>query len=428
MPSNLQDTVAAATAARERQYRQAMIRKSRDTLAPWRRLLLAAVTAYYLFKVFFRQLYPWGGSVVWPGRQAYGSIDTTNTEALGQQRVLKIFDNAANDDNATSRKSRIKGTETIVVDPTAKGTIYAMTEEAKLIRVSNVANDSYGNTATATIEVVHDLGNGRPLGGAFTADGQTLWIADAALGLMRLRNPTNPQSKVELVVSSVVTNDDDDDGSSSSKVSKLAYTNDVTIGPQTGKVYFTDASTVVPTRVKTRTWDTLYAAKVDMLRGVPSGRLLVYDPATDEVQVLATGLRFANGISVNGNDESYLLIGETFGMRIWKYHLKGPQAGEMEVLVSHLPGYVDGLSCSTTEGGGRQCFAVLQTLVVPIHKLLAAVPDFVDVWLRYVLLALPRSLAPVGTLVFRMYLLCEIFSFFSIHFFFMYAWHRKSIP
>ena len=78
-------------------------------------------------------------------------------------------------------------------------------------------------------------------------------------------------------------------------------------------------------------------------------------------------------------------------MRLLKYHLAGPKAGQMEPLVSNMPGYPDGLSCAPD---GR-CFAVMPSSIVPLHKLVAAVPDFIDVMLRYLVTALPRKLAPV---------------------------------
>ena len=206
-------------------------------------------------------------------------------------------------------------------------------------------------------------------------------------GLTRIRNPLDPQSKVELIANSVTL----PDGS----VSQLLYTNDLAVGPVSGKIYFTDSSTVVPSRVQTRTWDTMYGAKYDIFCARPTGRLLEYDPVADKVTVLASGFRFSNGLGVAG-DESYLIMNETGGFRIWKYHLKGSQKGEMEVIVSKMPGYPDGLSCSPSTG---QCFSVMPSSIVPLHKLTAKLPDFMDVLLRHLLLALPRKLAPVSVCV-----------------------------
>jgi sugar lactone lactonase YvrE len=87
-----------------------------------------------------------------------------------------------------------------------------------------------GVTITAKSKVVADLGMGRPLGGRFDAQG-TLYIADAHLGLTRLKNPGSGSSKVELVASRVFDQE---------QWTPILYANDVAVGPNTGMVYFTD--------------------------------------------------------------------------------------------------------------------------------------------------------------------------------------------
>ena len=340
-----------------------------------RRSILAAVAVYFLYKTFRKQLFPWGTPEPWPTRRQFTSVDTGNT-ALQEPGVITKISQRWSDNEAPS-ESLIQGVETVVIN---KGTIYGMTEEADLIQLRDLKTEEDGHMMAEAVRV-RSLGIGRPLGGEFDKDG-TLWIADAVLGLTRLKAPSDPHSKVELVADSVVLPD--------GTVSRLLYTNDLAVGPRTGKIYFTDSSTAVPTRVEHWTWDTLYASKYDAFRASATGRLLQYDPATDQVSILASGFHFANGISVNG-DESFLAMAETFGMRLWKYHLKGPKTGEMEVLVENLPGYPDGLSC-TTEG---RCFAVMPSSIVPLHRLVSAVPDFMDILLRHLVLSLPRQLAPV---------------------------------
>ena len=51
----------------------------------------------------------------------------------------------------------------------------------------------------------------------------------------------------------------------------------------------------------------MFASKLDMARGLSRGRLLEYDPSTDETMILMTGLRFPNGIAVS-KDESLLFM------------------------------------------------------------------------------------------------------------------------
>jgi len=82
-------------------------------------------------------------------------------------------------------------------------------------------------------------------------------------------------------------------------------------------------------------WDVMYPSKVEALRG-PSGRLLQYDPSTDEVNVLADGLYLANGVAV-GEDESYLVFVETFYSRVSKYYLSGEKKGTIEYVIDGYP-------------------------------------------------------------------------------------------
>ena len=125
------------------------------------------------------------------------------------------------------------GPETIVFGN--DGTMYTLTDEGFLVSFSEFEEKDDGITITATSTVVADLGMGRPLGGRFDAHG-TLYLADAHLGLTRLKNPGSAaagssSSKVELVASRVF-----DEG----KWTQIMYANDVAIGPTTGLVYFTD--------------------------------------------------------------------------------------------------------------------------------------------------------------------------------------------
>ena len=118
------------------------------------------------------------------------------------------------------------------------GKLYVLTEDGNLVRLNNskqkVSPSSHTPIQNVDTTLVVNLGPGRPLGGKFTYDGKTLYIADTLLGLVRVQNVENKksQSKVEIVASSVV----DKEGNES----RILYANDVDIGPVTGHVYFTD--------------------------------------------------------------------------------------------------------------------------------------------------------------------------------------------
>ena len=95
------------------------------------------------------------------------------------------------------------------------------------------------------------------------------------------------------------------------------------------------ASEIYPERLKDKTWDVMDASRLELLRG-PSGRLLQYDPSTDEVTVLARDLYFANGVAV-AEDESYLVFVETFYSRVTKLYLQGEKQGMTEYLIDGHP-------------------------------------------------------------------------------------------
>ena len=186
----------------------------------------------------------------------------------------------------------MKGPETILFGN--DGTLYALTEEGKLISLTDLqevevedvvdggeeSNNNSTTTTTTTTKpkakimtgkstLIADLGVGRPLGGKFhPKEKNTLYVADAHLGLIRLKlddtnggdkkknkkrnqkqqrkdqeeveataaaaavtTPTTIKNKVELIASRVY-----DQG----QWTQILYANDVVIGPKTGMVYFTD--------------------------------------------------------------------------------------------------------------------------------------------------------------------------------------------
>ena len=361
----------------------------------FRSVVLAICAVYFAQKTFRPLLLPWGpaGSVL-PIKWA--NIDFGNDLLqIKHGKTQKIY---AND------KNKMKGPETIVFGN--DGTLYILTEDGFLVQLTDMqTSKENGVIVNATATVVRDLGPGRPLGGKFVPESaatqsknkpqqqqqqqrNTLYIADTLLGLTRIQNVQDPKSKLEIVVRSVT----DEEGIES----PLRYTNDVAIGPKTGRVFFTDSTKIAPDQDhRTRKWDTLYASKMDLMRGEPTGRLLQYDPATDETTILARNLHFANGVAVD-KDETHVLVAETFGVHLHRYSL---QDATLTTVVSseQLPGYLDGVDCSwdtTNKNSGGKCYAVMISAIVPLHKLLNALPGPLSQFLRNVIMMLPRFLAP----------------------------------
>lgn len=327
----------------------------------------------HIFHCFLKkQIFPIGQPDVLE-RVQLASVDRSNRSLVGQTRRIVA---ATKKDDEHSQQPSFQGAETPVVDPKT-GNVYFVNEESFLVSLSNlqVGNDA-DRTSTMDAQVVRHLGSGRPLGGAIDGHGM-LYIADAVLGLLRIAL-TAKHPSLEIIASGVTL----PDGS----WSPLNYANDVCIGPKTGKIYFTDASDIRSDRTG-NTWDTLYASKVDLLRGRPAGRILSFDPKTQNVDVVATGIRFANGISVDKN-EQYLIVAETFGPRILKYELT---TGTTNVLIDtpDLPGYPDGVDCA-----GNKCYAAIPSSIVPLHRLVNALPGPMSVLLRGLVMALPRRFAP----------------------------------
>ncbi|KAF7805770.1 protein STRICTOSIDINE SYNTHASE-LIKE 3-like [Senna tora] len=153
---------------------------------------------------------------------------------------------------------------------------------------------------------------GRPLGLRFHKKTGDLYIADAYLGIMKV----GPEGGL---ATSLVTE---------AEGVPLRFTNDVDIDEE-GNVYFTDSSTKYPRR------NFIHL----VFSGDGSGRVLKYNPVTEETAVLARNVGFPNGISLS-KDGSFLVFCEGLIGRLRKFWLKGDKAGTSEVLAI-LPGFPD---------------------------------------------------------------------------------------
>ncbi|KAK6176541.1 hypothetical protein SNE40_014807 [Patella caerulea] len=103
-----------------------------------------------------------------------------------------------------------------------------------------------------------------------------------------------------------------------------------------GMIYFTDSSTK---------WDRRNY-RYEVIETNNLGRLIEYNPKTDEVKVLLDGLYLANGLAFSP-DESYLVIAEMSISKLTKYHLTGPLSGQSEVFTDNLPGYPDNVKLNS---------------------------------------------------------------------------------
>ena len=168
--------------------------------------------------------------------------------------------------------------------------------------------------------LVFAVTGGRPLGLDYR--GGFLYVANAHLGLQRVRQDGR-----------VVVLTDTFDGE------PIRYANDVAVAKD-GAVYFTDASTKFAAHSDGGTYN---ASVLDIIEHGSHGRVLKYDPFSNETTLVFDNLNFANGIAIS-NDQQYLLVNETGSYRVVRVWLEGPDAGTSEVILDNLPGFPDNIN------------------------------------------------------------------------------------
>ncbi|MEM7183675.1 MAG: SMP-30/gluconolactonase/LRE family protein [Spirochaetota bacterium] len=197
-------------------------------------------------------------------------------------------------------EGRLNGPESIAF---RNGFLYTGTADGWIVRVSPDGNvEKYAKT------------QGRVLGLQFAPTG-SLFACDAYRGLLEI----TPNRQVIVL-------------SNSANKQTFKFTEDLDISKQ-GIVYFTDASDTYNEK------DYLY----DLLEARPHGRLLAYNPTTRKTRVLQDKLYFANGVALS-QDESFLLVSETYRYRILRYWLQGEKKGQSEIFLENLPGFPDNIT------------------------------------------------------------------------------------
>ncbi|KAG2486526.1 hypothetical protein HYH03_014827 [Edaphochlamys debaryana] len=259
------------------------------------------------------------------------------------RKAHRLFDNV------------IQSSETVAVSPGGNLTLldkYGYVYEAE--PASKVPNAVFPNEWALDLPALDYLGPGRPLGFHYDAQGNLI-VCDSLKGLIMREAGTGRL----VVLTSRVSPDDP-----TAPGSPLAYTNDLDIARgEGGAIYFSD-SQAVPVGLSPDQgpfYDTFRGFMQGLYTGVPSGRLLRYDPASRRTEVLASGIFFANGVALSA-DESFVTVVETTRRRVLRHWLKGPKAGTTDVLIERLPGFPDGISLASD---GNFWVA----LVVPMNKL-----------------------------------------------------------
>ena len=76
------------------------------------------------------------------------------------------------------------------------------------------------------------------------------------------------------------------------------------------------------------------------MQGGSTGRLLAYDPATGETREMATGIFYANGVTLS-QDEDFVLLVESGALRILRIWLKGPKVSRIALGKTSSPLQID---------------------------------------------------------------------------------------
>jgi sugar lactone lactonase YvrE len=193
------------------------------------------------------------------------------------------------------------GPESVAIAP--NGSIYSGLADGRIIKINREGD---------TVEVF--ARTAEPLGMKCDRAGN-LVIADATAGLISI----SPAGEVTLLTNEA-------------GGSRILFADDLVIGSD-GKIYFSEASTKF----------TNPETSADIFEHRPNGRVLVYDPDTQETKVLLDQRYFPNGMALGPGDRT-LLFTETSKYRVSRLWLSGEKAGTVDVFIDNLPGFPDNIT------------------------------------------------------------------------------------
>jgi ribose transport system permease protein len=164
---------------------------------------------------------------------------------------------------------------------------------------------------------------GNPLGHAMDRDGNHL-ICVGMMGLY-MKTPDGTVKKLTDETNRSWTSVVDD--------SRMRLADDLDVALD-GRIFFSEATV----RHEMHDWP------VDALECRGNGRIIEYDPKTDKTRTVIPHLRFANGVCMSYNKESFFFA-ESWGCRINRYWFAGPKKGTIEWnIIPDLPGYPDNVN------------------------------------------------------------------------------------
>ncbi len=199
--------------------------------------------------------------------------------------------------------------EDVVFD--AAGRLYAGVEDGRIWRWPGTYPDS------GHAELFADT-HGRPLGLEIDPADGNLIVCDAYRGLLKADESGHTRILADTY-----------------NGRRLKFTNNAAVAAD-GMIYFSDSST----RFRIEHY------KQDLLEHRPNGRVFRYSPDARDLDLIADGLYFPNGVAL-APDGSFLLVAQTAGYDILRIPLSGPDpktAGRPEPFASNLPGLPDNMS------------------------------------------------------------------------------------
>ncbi|KAJ3681082.1 hypothetical protein LUZ60_015571 [Juncus effusus] len=263
------------------------------------------------------------------------------------------------------------GPESIVFDPNGDGP-YTGISDGRILKWQGEAHQWMEYASTSPPELFDSCRGskdptrehicGRPLGLKLNEKTSDLYIADAYHGLLAVQSGGNITRKVTTEANGV----------------PFHFTNSVEIDQETGVVYFTDSSS----RFHRREFLSI------VISGDRTGRLMKYNPKTNDTKILLDELPFPNGL-VLSKDASFLLFIETSTCKVVKYWLKAPKTGTVEV-IAELPGFPDNIKRSPRGG----YWVAIHSKRTKVIKQALSFP-----WIRKQLLRLPLNVIQSGSLI-----------------------------
>ena len=171
------------------------------------------------------------------------------------------------------------------------------------------------------------------------------------------------------------------DGSTSSASRPLAFCNDLEVSADGKRVYFTE-----PFAYKGASMGGGTIPEVLAFQG--NGRIWMHELTTGETRLVVEGIHFPDGILVEQlgqEQEDSILTSQTTGFKILRIFVRGPKAGQTEVVQDSLPGMCDGLDRDSQGNIWCAMYAARTGSITWIHA---------HPWVKHILLRLPLNWIP----------------------------------